>query len=65
MCGASIKQDSRIRTMYKKICFEPIRGGGGYERVGPNNFFSQEGGLLERVGLFREGRLNREDVAFS
>ena len=27
--------------------------------------FSQDGGLLERVGLFREGRLNREDAAFS
>ena len=30
-------------------------------------FFSSDGGLLERVGLFREGRLNtnRENVAFS
>ena len=28
-------------------------------------FFSQDGGLLERVGLFKEGRLNREDAAFS
>ena len=27
--------------------------------------FSQDGGLLERVGLFKEGRLNREDAAFS
>ena len=27
--------------------------------------FSQDGGLLESVGLFREGRLNREDAAFS
>ena len=29
MYGASIKQDSCITTMYKKTCFEPIRGGGG------------------------------------
>ena len=28
-------------------------------------FFSQDGGILERVGLFKEGRLNREDAAFS
>ena len=28
MYGASIKQDSCITTMYKKTCFEPIRGGG-------------------------------------
>ena len=27
-------------------------------------FFSQDGGLLERVGLFKEGRLSREDAAF-
>ena len=33
--------------------------------MGPNNFFSQDGGLLEGVGLFREGLLNREDAAFS
>ena len=32
MYGASIKQDSCITTMYKKICFEPIRGGGGLIR---------------------------------
>ena len=29
MYGASIKQDSCITAMYKKTCFEPIRGGGG------------------------------------
>ena len=28
MYGASIKQDSCIIAMYKKTCFEPIRGGG-------------------------------------
>ena len=28
-------------------------------------FFSQGRGLLARVGLFKEGRLNREDAAFS
>ena len=28
-------------------------------------FFCQDRGLLERVGLFEEGRVNREDAAFS
>ena len=27
-------------------------------------FFSQDGGLLEWVGLFKDGQLNREDAAF-
>ena len=27
--------------------------------------FSQDGGLFERVGLFKEGQLNRENAAFS
>ena len=33
MYGASIKQDSCTTTMYKKTCFEPIRGGGGGEQA--------------------------------
>ena len=35
----------QTKFMYKKICFEPIGGGGGlgaYQRVGPNNFSLKE-----------------------
>ena len=64
MYGASIKQDSCITTMYKKTCFEPIMGGGLIRKWALIIFFSQDGGLLERVGLFKEGQLNREDAAF-
>ena len=39
-------------------------GGGLIRKWALIIFFSQDGGLLERVGLFKEGQLNREDAAF-